>query len=148
MTAPGKGVAVLQAEWDESAGVAFVSHPTGLTLETLDAVAAWRDEVFSKLAVIERQRGGRFPIVVSVDGLTIRPTVAAEYGRVVREYTERFASGLARYSRRPNGVGQIIAVAAMKEGFRANLFSSRSDAIQHALAAANEGAPPKSRSGP
>jgi hypothetical protein len=146
MTAPGKGLAVLQVEWDESAGVAFVSHPTGLTLETLEAVAAWREEVFSKLAVIERQRGGRFPIVVSVDGLTIRPSVAAEYGRVAREYTERFASGLARYSRRPNGVGQIITVAAMKEGFRANLFTSRSEAIQHALAGTSEGAPPKSRS--
>jgi hypothetical protein len=148
MTAPGQGVAVLQVEWDASAGVAFVSHPAGLALETLDAVAAWREEVFSKLAAIEQQRGGRFPIVVSVDGVTIRPHVAAEYGRVVREYTERFASGLARYSRRPNGVGQVITVAAMKEGFRANLFTSRSDAILHALAMANEGVAPKSRSEP
>jgi hypothetical protein len=148
MTAPAKGVEVLQIEWDESAGVAFVSHPTGLALETLDAVAAWREEVFRKLAVIEQARGGRFPIVVSVDGLTIRPQVAAEYGRVAREYADRFASGLARYSRRPNGVGQIITVAAMKEGFRANLFTSRSDAILHALAMANDGAAPKSRTEP
>ncbi|HKO95019.1 MAG TPA: hypothetical protein VJU61_27885, partial [Polyangiaceae bacterium] len=93
-------------------------------------------EVFDKLSALEVERGGRFPIVVSLDGVTIRPHVAAQYGSVVRQYTERFASGLARYSHRPNGVGQIVTVAAMKEGFRANLFTSRSDAVTHALAMA------------
>jgi hypothetical protein len=140
---PQKGLELLQVQWDDAAGVAFVSHPQGLLLETTEEVGHWRDEVYAKLEAIEQARGGRFPIVVSLDGVTIRPSVAAEYGSVVRGYAERFASGLARYTRRPNGVGQIVAVAAMKEGFRANLFTSRSEAIAHALAGDLDGAPSK-----
>jgi hypothetical protein len=124
----------LDVLWDGSLGVALVSHPTGLVLGSPEEVERWGEELFSKLAVIETERGGRFPIVVCVDGLNIRPQVADDYGRVARRYAERFASGLARYSRRPNGVGQIITVAAMKEGYRANLFTTRSEAVAHVLA--------------
>ncbi|MEY2936204.1 MAG: hypothetical protein RL033_6953 [Pseudomonadota bacterium] len=124
---------MLQVYWDDAAGVAFVLHPQGLLLETLEEVGIWRDEVHAKLEGIQQARAGRFPIVVCLDGVTIRPNVVAEYGIVVRGYAERFASGLARYSRRPNGVGQMVTVAAMKEGFKANLFTSRSEAIAHAL---------------
>jgi hypothetical protein len=141
---PRKGLELLHVHWDDAAGVAFVSHPQGLLLATADEVERWRDEVFAKLGLIEQQRGGRFPIVISLDGVTIRPNVADLYGGVVRTYAERFASGLARYTRRPNGVGQVVAVTAMKEGFKANLFTSRSEAIAHALAGA-EGAPSKPR---
>lgn len=130
--------------WDEKFGVAFVSHPWGLSLTTPEEIERWREELHLKLDVIFKERGGRFPIVVSVDGLMIRPAVAELYGRVVSTYSERFASGLARYVHKPNGVGQIITVAAMKEGYRANLFTSRSDAIAHALAEASGS---KSRSG-
>lgn len=141
---PRKGLELLQVQWDDAAGVAFVSHPQGLLLETSEEVEHWRDEVFAKLGIIEQERGGRFPIVVSLDGVTIRPSIADLYGVVVRSYAERFASGLARYSRRPNGVGQVVAVTAMKEGFKANLFSSRSEAIAHALAGPDS-APSRSR---
>jgi len=134
---PRKGLELLQVHWDDAAGVAFVSHPQGLLLETPEEVDHWRDEVFAKLAAVEEQCGGRFPIVVSLDGVTIRPNVAELYGSVVKNYAERFASGLARYTRRPNGVGQVVAVAAMKEGFKANLFTSRSEAIAHALSGAD-----------
>ena len=132
-----EGSEVLLLRWDENVGVAVISHPWGLSLATTAEVERWRDELFQKLSIVEKERGGRFPIVVCVDDLTIRPSAAEEYGRIVRSYAERFASGLARYSQRPNGVGQIITVAAMKEGYRANLFSSRGDAINQALAEAN-----------
>jgi len=134
---PREGKEVLSVRWDDKLGVALVFHPGGLSLSTPEEVERWRDEVFSKLGAIEKARGGRFPIVVCVDAVSIRPTVAEQYGRVVRAYSERFASGLARYVHKPNGVGQIITVAAMKEGFRANLFTSRGDAIAHALAEAS-----------
>ena len=145
---PRQGVELLEVHWDETAGVVFVSHPQGLLLQTSQEVDQWGLEVFAKLGVIEAERGGRFPIVVSLDGVAIRPSVAAQYGSIVRSYAERFASGLARYSLRPNGVGQIVAVAAMKEGFRANLFTTRSEAVAHALAMAAdpEGALSKPRS--
>ena len=136
LASPRKGVELLEVYWDETAGVAFISHPQGLILETPDEVEHWSQEAFSKLSALEAARGGRFPIVISLDGVTIRPQVAAQYGSVARKHGERFASGLARYSHRPNGVGQIVTVAAMKEGFRANLFTSRSDAVAHALAVA------------
>jgi hypothetical protein len=142
---PRRGLELLQVHWDDAAGVAFISHPQGLLLETPEEIEHWREEVFSKLALVEKQRGGRFPIVISLDGVTIRPTVAELYGTVVKAYVDRFASGLARYTRRPNGVGQVVTVAAMKEGFKANLFTSRSDAIAHALSGA-DGAPSRPRS--
>jgi hypothetical protein len=132
-----EGTELILVRWDEKLNVAFISHPWGLSLTTPDEVERWREELYLKLGVIAKERGGRFPIVVSVDGLMIRPAVAEQYGRVVVTYGERFASGLARYGHKPNGVGQIITVAAMKEGYRANLFTSKSDAIAHALAVAN-----------
>lgn len=134
---PREGEEVLEVIWDDALGVAHVSHPRGLTLGTAAEVERWRVELFDKLTLIEGQRGGRFPIVVCVDGMTIRPAVAEDYGRVASSYGQRFASGIARYSRRPNGVGQIITVAAMKVGYRANLFASKSEAVAHVLAQAD-----------
>jgi hypothetical protein len=127
----------VDVRWDERLGVALVSHPEGLSLATPEHVELWRQEVFRKLGGLEKERGGRFPIVVCVDGLSIRPSVAELYGKVVSTYSERFASGLARYGNRPNGVGQIITVAAMQQGYRANLFSTRAEAVAHALAEAS-----------
>jgi hypothetical protein len=124
---------VLLVRWDEPLGVALISHPWGLTLGSPEDVEAWRVEVFAKLESLEKTRAGRFPIVVCVDGLMIRPSAAKEYGKVARSYSERFASGLARFTLRPNGVGQIITVVAMTEGYRANLFTSRRAAVAEAL---------------
>jgi hypothetical protein len=143
---PRRGLELLQVVWDEAAGVTFVTHPQGLLLETAEEIEHWRQEVFTKLAAVEQQRGGRFPIVISLDGVTIRPSVAELYGGVVKNYVERFASGLARYTRRPNGVGQVVTVTAMKEGFKANLFTSRSEAIAHALSGAEGATPSRPRS--
>jgi len=142
---PRKGLELLQVHWDAAAGVALIAHPQGLLLGTPEEIERWRDELLVKLGTIEQQRGGRFPIVVCLDGVTIRPNVAELYGEVVRTYAERFATGLARYSRRPNGVGQVVTVTAMKAGYKANLFTSRSEAIAHALAGA-DGAVSKPRS--
>lgn len=128
---------VIDVRWDEKLGVALVSHPAGLSLTSAEDVQLWSEEVHAKFEVLYRERQGKFPIVVCVDGLNIRPTVAALYGRVVSTYSERYASGLARYVNKPNGVGQVITVAAMKEGYRANLFKSRAAAISHALAEAS-----------
>src|SRR5688572_19876384 len=138
---PRLGSEARSVRWGEKVGVAFVSHPWGMTLGTLEDVERWRDEVFQKMSTIEKERGGKFPIVVCIDGVTIRPSVAEAYGRVVSSYAERFALGLARYIHRPNGVGQIVTVAAMKVGYRANLFTSRSAAIAHALAEASGSKP-------
>ena len=121
------------ARWDAALGVALISHPWGLVLGSREEIAQWRSELFEKLAVIEQQRGGRFPIVVCVDGVTIRPSATEEYGKAVRSYSDRFATGVTRYSQRPNGVGQMITVAAMKEGFRANMFTSKNEAVAHVL---------------
>lgn len=144
LVAPRDGVEVIEVRWDEKLGVALVSHPGGLSLTNSEEVQLWSNEVHAKLDVILRERGGKFPIVVCFDGVYIRPAVAELYGRAVTAYRERFASGIARYVNRPNGVGQIITVAAMKEGYRANLFSTRSAAIAHALAEASGN---KSKSG-
>ena len=114
--APQKGVDILNVRWDETVGVVFVSHPQGLLLETPEEVEQWGSEVFAKLGVIEAERGSRFPIVVCLDGVTIRPNVAAEYGSVVRTYAERFASGLARYTRRPNGVNHAPDIRTPARG--------------------------------
>jgi hypothetical protein len=132
-TLEGGGLEVLLVRWDPALGVAFISHPWGLVLGTAAEIESWRAELFNKLSVIEKERGGRFPIVVCVDGVMIRPSVAEDYGKVARAYSERFARGLARYSHKPNGVGQMITAVAMNEGFRANLFASRSEAVSHVL---------------
>lgn len=138
---PGAEPGVLDVRWEEGPGVAHVAHPGGLTLATSEDVARWAEQLFEKLAQIEAQRGGRFPIVVCVDGLVIRPSAADAYGDVARRYRERFATNVARYSRKPNGVGQIIAAIAMRQGYRANLFTSKSEAVAHVLGKGEDGAP-------
>jgi len=145
VSVPGGTSETFEVHWEASLGVALISHPFGLVLGTPQDVERWGEALFAKLGAIEKERHGRFPIVVSVDGLTIRPAVAEAYGKTARRYADRFASGLARYSRRPNGVGQIITVAAMKEGYRANLFTSRSEAVAYALGRGEE---PTSRGRP
>jgi hypothetical protein len=137
LATPRAGVEVIQVRWDDKLGVALISHPAGLSLTNSEEVQRWSEELHAKLEIIFQQRQAKFPIVVSVDGFYIRPAVAELYGRVVSTYSERFASGVARYLHKPNGVGQIITVAAMKEGYRANLFTTRSDAIAHALVEAS-----------
>src|SRR5690606_18286055 len=138
---PRDGVGGSQVRWDEKLGVALASHRSGLSPTSAEEIERWRAELYEELGAVLKQRNGKFPIVVSVDGLYIRPGVAELYGRVVSSYSERFASGLGRYVHKPNGVGQIITVAAMKEGYRANLFMSRAEAISHALAEASGGKP-------
>jgi hypothetical protein len=142
-----QGSEVLDARWDAALGVALISHPWGLVLGTREEISQWRAELFEKLAVLEQQRGGRFPIVVCVDGVTIRPSATEDYGKVVRSYSDRFATGVARYSQRPNGVGQMITVAAMKEGFRANMFTSKSEAVAQVLGGRDGAVSSKPRAG-
>ena len=76
-TLEGGGLEVLLVRWDPALGVAFISHPWGLVLGTAAEIESWRAELINKLVVIEKERGGRFPIVVCVDGVTIRPTECA-----------------------------------------------------------------------
>lgn len=142
-----QGSEVLLARWDAALGVALISHPWGLVLGTREELGQWRTELFEKLALIEQQRGGRFPIVVCVDGFTIRPSAAEEYGKIVRSYADRFATAIAHYSQRPNGVGQMITVAAMKEGFRANMFTNRSEAVAQVVSGRDGSASSKPRAG-
>lgn len=116
-------------QWDPEHGVARVSH-TRLVLDSKAVVQAWRERLFSKLDAIRTKQGAKFPIVVCIDNFMIRPKVADAYGRVVREMIERYATGVARYGE-PSTVKQIIAVEAMKEGFRANLFETFEQAVAY-----------------
>lgn len=130
-------------QWDAEHGVARVSH-TRLVLDSKAVVQAWRERLFSKLEAIRSKLGSKFPIVVCIDNFMIRPKVADAYGRVVREMIERYATGVARYGE-PSTVKQIIAVEAMKEGFRANLFENLEQAVAY-FAQDPSNAPPTSRS--
>lgn len=130
-------------QWDPERGVARVSH-TRLILDSKVVVQAWRERLFSKLDAIRSKQGTKFPIVVCIDNFTIRPKVADAYGGVVREMIERYATGVARHGE-PSTVKQIIAVEAMKEGFRANLFETFEQALAY-LGQDSSSAPPTSRS--
>jgi hypothetical protein len=116
-------------EWDADRGVATITH-RHLVLDCKATVVRWRSELFAKLDELLAQRHGKFPIIVCIDNFMIRPRVADDYGRVVREMIDRYATGVARYGE-PSTVKQIIAVEAMKEGFRANLFESFDQAYRH-----------------
>ncbi|MET0413566.1 MAG: hypothetical protein ABW217_19820 [Polyangiaceae bacterium] len=130
-------------QWDQEHGVARISH-TRLVLDSKPVVQAWRERLFSKLEALRSKLGSKFPIVVCIDNFMIRPKVADAYGRVVREMIERYATGVARYGE-PSTVKQIIAVEAMKEGFRANLFETFEQAVGY-LVLDPSNAPPTSRS--
>jgi hypothetical protein len=130
-------------EWDQEHEIALIKH-TRLILDSNATVKAWRERLFTKLEAIRSMRGKKFPIVVCIDNFMIRPKVADAYGGVVREMIDRFATAVARYGE-PSTVKQIIAVEAMKEGFRANLFETFEQAIDF-FSGDPSGAPPTSRS--
>jgi hypothetical protein len=130
-------------QWDPEHGVARVSHAR-LVLDSKAVVQAWRERLFSKLDAIRTKQGAKFPIIVCIDNFMIRPRVADAYGRVVREMIERYATGVARYGE-PSTVKQIIAVEAMKEGFRANLFENFEQAVGY-FTGEPSSMPPTSRS--
>jgi hypothetical protein len=129
--------------WDQEHGVVRVSY-THLVLDSKSVVHAWRERLFSELDALRVRLGSKLPIVVCIDNFMIRPKVADAYGRVVREMIERYATGVARYGG-PSTVKQIIAVEAMKEGFRANLFETSEQAIAYVVRDSSN-APPTSRS--
>jgi hypothetical protein len=128
-------------EWDQRHEVALIKH-TRLVLDSREVVRAWREHLFSELDAIRGLRGKKFPIVVCIDNFMIRPKVADDYGRAVREMIQRYATAVARYGE-PSTVKQIIAVEAMKEGFRANLFETFEQAV--AFFEEPSSAPPTSR---
>lgn len=113
--------------WEPLHRVAHVTH-RDVRLDSMLIVSAWRDQLFARLDTIKAERGGKFPIVVCIDNFTIRPSVADDYGLVVRALNERYAAGVVRYGA-PALVKQIIAVEALKAGFRANLCASFDEAL-------------------
>jgi hypothetical protein len=116
--------------WDGLQHLAEITHPNGLALAETSDVLALKNEVVAKLSLLQTPERRLFPILVCIDGLSTHPGAVNDYSHAVTYYSKRFASAVARYGK-PSTSGSLIAVGAMNEGYRANLFQTRHEAVAH-----------------
>jgi hypothetical protein len=132
---------LIQVLWNDSDQVAEVSHRDAV-VDSEEQVQAWRAQAFAQLDAILAERGGRFPLVIDVDGLSIHRDLANRYTEVIaRPVGELYATAVARYGT----VMQTRAVIALEDlrrtalrdpqlssggAYRANLFDGRQEAVR------------------
>lgn len=127
-------------EWDEDNEVAEIRYD-GVQIRTHDDFEAWREAICRRLGEICDRVGTKVPLIVNIDGLSIRQQVADDYAALAKEVAQEFASSIARYGEKQPLTGAVVAVAAMRISLerdgetsiaaKANLFPDRASAIAH-----------------
>lgn len=124
----------ITVEWSEAEQVATILHDDA-RIATLEDVEEWKRQLFPQLEAIGARLGKKPLVLVCIDGVSIDPAVAVEYGKGAKHIGEELSAKLARYGN-PNAVRAIIAKEAVKQGYKANLFETREEARRYVTARA------------
>ena len=122
----------IHVEWSQAEQVATIFHEDARITTAAD-IAEWKRQLFPQLAQLAGRIGRKPPVLVCIDGISVDPAVADEYGKGAKHVVDELSAGLARYGQ-PARVRSIIAVEAAKKGYKANLFETRDEARRHILA--------------
>jgi len=117
----------LSVIWHADDGVAELTHEQ-LALQNAADVARWRELLSLQLAALVTQTGQKLLLLICIDGVEIDPTVADLYGAAARVVMEEFTRQTARYGA-PSKIRRLIALEAVRKGYRVNLFESREEAL-------------------
>ena len=121
----------ITVEWSEAEHIATIFHED-VRIATMEDIAEWKGQVFPPLVEIAMRTGKKPLVVVCIDGVSIDPAVADEYGKGAKYIAEQLSAGLARYGSAAR-VRSLIAKEAIKKGYKANLFETRDEARRHVL---------------
>ncbi len=122
----------VHVEWSESEQVATIFHED-VAIRTLEDIAEWKRQLFPVLEQLAVRIGRKPRVLVCIDGFSLAPEVASAYGEGAKHVGQVLSAGLARYGL-PARVRPLIALEAVKQGYKPNLFASREEARQHVLA--------------
>jgi hypothetical protein len=124
--------AVVRVTWEPVRGYAWIRYLEHIEVVDNQTLARWEAALRAQLDPILVGRGDKFPCVISIDNMSVRPVVADDYGEMAKRLVANYASRHARYGR-PSTVRTIVAVEALKNGVPANLFESLEDAVVYVL---------------
>lgn len=116
--------------YDAASGRFFVNFE-GLTVRSLDDVAAIRSHVEQHLAPL----GRRVPAIVNYDSFTLLPDVFDAYVAMVNGLVERFYSGVTRYTT-SSFLRAKLGPALESRAAAPHIFENREEASQHLAALA------------
>ena len=119
---------VLTVTWHERENLAEVTYQR-MVLDGPQILDQWRRQLMSQLEAIHRQLGRRFNLLVCIDELTIRASVADGYGETAKTVLSRLCPRIARYGM-SSTVRPLIAAEALKMDYKANLFDNRAAAVK------------------
>ena len=110
----------------------------------------WESTLFAGLEAAKKTAGGKFPLMVNIDGLTIGKAYADRYSTVAVRVAHDYATVITRYGRHAK-TGSVVALTAMRralgsddplaraKAYAANLFESRAQALAFIRTLQNEG---------
>ena len=118
----------LQVHWSEAEQVMLILTDE-VVLKDAESVREFKEAIISAL----RARNEKVPLVICIDGMTIRPCAAQLYGEAAREIVS-YATAFARYGK-PGTVQMVIAAEALRNHLNPNIFDNRAEAVRYVRAA-------------
>lgn len=133
----------VEVQWRDDEGVCDIVF-RGARIEDDTGFQSWHDAFTGGLADVRRRLGGRFPIVMRCDGLSVEQRLAERYRSAVARTLAEYASCSARYGEEPR-LRAVMAVAAVRTaiedtsgeldaGQTDGLFPDRRAAVEYVLA--------------
>lgn len=119
----------LSVTWHAADGVAELTHEQ-LILRTAADVAHWQELLSLRLSEIVKQTCQKLFLLICIDGVDIDPSVADLYGAAARTVMDEYTRMTARYGA-PSKIRRLIALEAVRKGYRVNLFESREEALTY-----------------
>jgi len=119
----------IEVFWSEEEGVMLIlAHD--VVLWNAESVGQFKEAIVPTL----RARNQKVPLVICMDGMTIRPSAAQLYGAAAKEIVS-YATAFARYGK-AGTVQMVIAAEAMRNHQHPNIFDTRAAAVGFVRAAA------------
>jgi len=118
----------VEVRWSVEEEVMLISAQD-VILSDAESVREFKEAIISAL----RARNEKVPLVICIDGMTIRPCAAQLYGEAAREIVS-YATAFARYGK-PGTVQMVIAAEAMRNHLNPNIFDNRAEAVRYVRAA-------------
>lgn len=124
----------LSVTWHADDGVAELKHEQ-LVLQTAADIARWQELLGLQLSALVKQTSQKLLLLICIDGVEIDPSVADLYGAAARTVMDEYTRLTARYGA-PSKIRRLIALEAVRKGYRVNLFESRDEALTYLRAQA------------
>lgn len=116
----------LELTYDNDVDAWTLRHDA-VEISTPADIERWRSALDEELA---RLGGKRVYLLIDLDGFSLSPAIAHEYGKVAKRVMTDHALGVVRYGSDAGLTTTSIRVAAIVSRFPANIFPDRAAAVR------------------